>query len=513
MKIALISPYEGMQAIGVRIVSSYLKREGHDVKVLFMPQLFTEPYDAKTLAAATDFLKESDLVGISLMTNYFDNAVQITRALKEKCGMPVIWGGVHPTIRPEESLEHADMVCIGEGEMAFVELVRRMEAGDDYRNVRSIWLNHDGAIVRNDVWPLVQDLDSVPFQDYDYARHHISDRGRIVELTPELLKSNLNREYMTMATRGCPFGCTYCFNNTYNAMYRGQKPLRRRSIGGVLDELRVVKRNLPFLELIKFDDDNFFSYSRDEIRQFSEGYRKDIGIPLIITGVAPSTLTSEQLGMLIDAGLVGLRMGIQTACETTKRMYKRRHSNDQVLNAARIINEYKHIIRPQYDIIIDNPYETDDDLAETLRFLSHLPVPYLLSIYSLNLYPGTELYNKAKADGSIVDDHEDIYRKYYHSCRKTYINRLFFLLDTYARSGSRIHSPIMACMTSSRMRRIGAGHVVYGLMKLWSLTFSFKRIAFLMKESVKDVRRGDWFRIKMKMRKYASKVRRTFCRA
>ena len=93
------------------------KREGHEVKVLFMPVLFTHDYKNDTLEEVAEFAKGAELIGISLMTNYYFNAVQVNEKLRERLpNIPIVWGGVHPTIRPDESLQHADMICVGEGE-------------------------------------------------------------------------------------------------------------------------------------------------------------------------------------------------------------------------------------------------------------------------------------------------------------------------------------------------------------------------------------------------------------
>ena len=82
--------------------------------------------------------KNSDLVGISLMSNFWDNAIQITRKVKQNHNIPVVWGGTHPTVRPDECLDHADMVCIGESEEAMIELTRKMEKGEYYYNVKGM---------------------------------------------------------------------------------------------------------------------------------------------------------------------------------------------------------------------------------------------------------------------------------------------------------------------------------------------------------------------------------------
>ena len=101
------------------------------------------------------------------------------------------------------------------------------------------------------------------------------------------------------------------------------------------------------------------------------------------------------------------RMGIQTASKKMLKMYNRNCSNQQVENAVRLINEFKDKIKlPVYDIMLDNPWQTDEDLVETLMFLSRLPVPFYSNFFSLTAYPGTELYELALKDGKIADEEE-----------------------------------------------------------------------------------------------------------
>ena len=108
-----------------------------------------------------------------------------------------------------------------------------------------------------------------------------------------------------------------------------------------------------------------------------------------ITGATPTTLTREKLSLLVDAGLIEIKMGIQSGSENMKRMYNRHHSNAQVEKAARIINEFKDKIRvPAYDIILDNPWEVNSDLIETLMFLAKLPVPAPADLFFFDLLSG-----------------------------------------------------------------------------------------------------------------------------
>ena len=148
MKITLVSPYPDLKAFGLRTLSSCLKKKGHDVQSIFLPKRFKDRYEEKDLNGLVELSKRTDLVGISLMTNFFDNAVQITQALKNQCNIPVLWGGVHPTIRPDECLKYADMVCIGEGEESLAELANTMDDKKSYYNIGGIWFKDKENIIK-----------------------------------------------------------------------------------------------------------------------------------------------------------------------------------------------------------------------------------------------------------------------------------------------------------------------------------------------------------------------------
>jgi len=113
MRVTLISPYTDIHAYGIRTLSACLKREeGCDVQVIFLPRVFRRKYKDKTLNEIVKMSGRSDLIGISLMTNFFNNTTQITQHLKENLSIPIVWGGIHPTVRPDECLDYADMICL-----------------------------------------------------------------------------------------------------------------------------------------------------------------------------------------------------------------------------------------------------------------------------------------------------------------------------------------------------------------------------------------------------------------
>jgi len=486
MKITLISIYPDLRSVGIRIISACLKQEGHDVDLIFLLKEFTEKYAEKTMNDLVKLTKKSDLVGISLMTNFFDNAIQITQKLRESCNFPILWGGTHPTIRPKECLDYADMVAMGESEESLIELSRKMQNRQYYHDVKGMGFNDKGKIIVNKLRELpgskkaeIKSLDQIPFQDYDYRSHFILNGEDIVKMDTEILKKHWDQIYMTQPTRGCPFACTYCINNTYLAMYPHQKPIRKRSVDNIIMELQKVKDQIPFIKHIMFDDDAFFILSLDEISDFSKKYKEHIRIALIITGATPSTLTKEKLSLLVDAGLIEVRMGIQTAGTSTKKLYKRPHTNQQVENAVRMVHSHKKL-RGKYDIILDSPWDTDEDTIETLMFLSKLPTPFQLTLYSLVFFPETELYKKAKKEGIIKDDLNDVYRKHYHGCKNTYLNRLFFLLNEYVIIGVGIAPKMMSFLTHKKTRQLHIGIPLFMILKILHPFFKIKYLVHVL---------------------------------
>ena len=117
-------------------------------------------------------------------------------------------------------------------------------------------------------------------------------------------------------------------------------------------------------------------------------------------------------------------------------------------------NEYRNQLKATYDIILDSPWENDEDLTETLMFLSKLPTPFYITLFSLVFYPETLIYRKAKEEGLIKDDLNDVYRKYYHGCSNTHLNKLFFLLRDYASVGIGISPIIMFILTHKITKKL-----------------------------------------------------------
>ncbi len=466
MKVLLIAlGGENLFAFGPRILAAYLKDRqvavdlllvpfvNPDKKYLFSPhwKFYDEKLIAKIIRPIVPFVeaKGYGLIGISLTTNFYEHAKMLTERLKERVPTPVVWGGVHPTVRPQECLQHADLVIRGEGEQALLELVQALVPGSEQglegagglEAVGNLAYKSGGEIKYNPLHPLVQDLDSLPLPDFDDSTHYLAYQYAIrpmnEDLSYKILLKSYGKDsygYSTMATRGCPYGCTYCINSSLKGIYRGKgKFLRKRSYQNVIAELELAKKHLPKLTYIMFSDETFLmGKGLDWIRNFARLYKERVGLPFSCC-FAPEDVSEEAVRLLMEAGLFNVQMGIQSGCRRTLiEVYSRRDNTGNILKAAAVLNKFQGHIIPLYDIILDNPYETDEDLKEAINFLLKLPRPFDLQLFSLTFYPGAGITERAIADGFVKDVIQDVYRKHYQAYeRSNYYNLLFSMIPYF----------------------------------------------------------------------------------
>jgi radical SAM superfamily enzyme YgiQ (UPF0313 family) len=429
MRITLISLDYELYCAGIRILSACLKKAGHEVQCMFLPprrkiknkRISTAHFSDIVCQQIYDICKTSELIGLSLMTNQFFPAIQLTIALKKMGAPRIIWGGIQPTIEPDECLRYADIVCLGEGEGAITDLAENMSGGKDYLRVKNLWFKLDGKIVRNDLRPLVGNLDEIPLPDYSCEGHFIVEEENIKPLIVEKVlhyegkrfkQDKKGIRYPIMTSRGCPYSCTYCCNNVFEKLYPGQKRLRWRSAENVVGELKMIQRELGPISFVIFVDDNFTARPVKELSEFCAIYKEKINVPFFCQ-CSPLTISAERLDILLDSGCQKISMGIETANSRIAEMYNRKHFHKAVPKAISLLENYrsKMPMPPSYQFIVDNPYEDIEETLDTLKMAVGLKRPWDNPIYSLMLFPGTSMYEKAKGDGLIKDKTVQIYTK------------------------------------------------------------------------------------------------------
>lgn len=426
MQVVLISPHGSIIAYGLRTLAACLKRAGHSVRMIFLPDpREIEPipglrpairYSETQLDQASALCRDAGLIGITCSTLHVPRVSRLTARLKRDIGAPVVWGGIHPSIDPAACLDHADWVCVGEGETALVELAGRLQQGEDVRDVPNLaWLEGDGNIRRNPLNPLIRDLDALPFPDYRHEDHFILHGGRIIPMTPSLAAWYLTdgytfgngSAYHIWSSRGCPHSCAFCGNSVYQSLYADWSRVRRMSPGRIADEIDAKRREMPFITETAFMDDTFFSASDAAIEEFAEVYAARIGLPFFACA-SPATLSRRKMDALVAAGLRYIWMGIQSGSPRIQALYRRNDRPDGIRAAARLLHDYRDRIRPPvYDVIIDTVFQEPADQRETIRLLLDLPRPFQPAVYSMTFFPGTEITRRALEEKRIKPDRLD----------------------------------------------------------------------------------------------------------
>ncbi|MBN1593697.1 MAG: B12-binding domain-containing radical SAM protein [Candidatus Coatesbacteria bacterium] len=431
MRIALISPYSDIFTPGLRSISAYLRANGVDTRLIFIPNLyvhrvleeFLEPYNSDVLRGATELCRDVDIVAVSLSTNLYNRAVQLTSYLKKRIDVPFVWGGIHATIRPEECLEHADIVVIGEGEETMLDIAKRQADPAACMEIPNVCIKTNDGIRKNPVRPLIQDLDSLPAPDFDNPDYNVFDPDVGKFVVPDLrMLLRLHgkgpshgknyQKYLAITTRGCPFSCAYCVNDVLVKLYGRKGYIRRRSVEAIISELQAIRNRYEFINRIVIFDDSFLAGPTEWIEGFAARYKESINLPLFCMS-SPSNLSKRKLDALVDAGLTTIQVGIQTGSDRINEIYNRAAKNADVVEAAELLNGYADRLRPLYDIIVDNPYETHADRMETVKLMMKIKKPFSIQLFSLTMFPGTEICERAKRDGLVEDEMKEVYNKFY----------------------------------------------------------------------------------------------------
>ena len=405
MKIILINLAIDSRTIGLLNVATYLRAHGYKNTLIYyniphgVSQISQENIDA--LLSSIERLSP-DIVGFSLTTVYFHIARQLTLGLKERLpSIITVWGGIHPTVAPQESLEHCDAACLAEGEEAFVDFIRNVDQKRDYHLTQSFWVNYRNTIYKNEIRPLCADLDSRPFPSPDWENSFLFDGTSLIPLSPQVLAAHSHIKggmYDIMASRGCPFSCTYCCNSAFKRIYHGKgKILRFRSVQHVIAELTYALNTYPEIKIFNFQDDAFGAASEDYIQAFCDAYRREVHRSFHVR-IIPTMINEKKIALLKEAGLMSAVMGLQSSDRMNKEIYHRPTDQKIFVNTAKML--HSNGIAGRYDVIIDNPYSTQEDEIEVINTFVDIPKPYHLYIYSLAFFPFTELTEKAIRDGT-----------------------------------------------------------------------------------------------------------------
>lgn len=419
MKILLIYPDNTrgrFKPMGIALLSAVAKNCGHEVSIfdqsdyvfdtfsdhagvdLLLFKRFKYPehlkYEpVKNVKTAFKEVVESfkpDLLAFSVTYLLFKNAIELVRSLESR-KVRTIFGGIHVTLNPEEVIAHddVDMICCGEGEDAFKELINAMERHEDISSIPNIWVKKNGQVHKNPMRPLRTTLDDLPLSDWSvFPNHHF-------------YKPYVGRIYRAgdiIVSRGCYNSCTYCYYHAYYKAYNSRKHrVLFMSPERAVSEVENLVGNYG-VNLIKFRDADFTARPVEQIREMAYlinemGPRK----PKLLCNVYHRSVSYEKVRYMREMNMVSVTMGLESGSEELRRKYLgRRASIEKFYDACRWFRQ--NGIRLCTGNMIGLPSETRDQIFKTIRVNKKGKVD-LADVSILYPFPGTRIHEICKELG------------------------------------------------------------------------------------------------------------------
>jgi len=350
---------------------------GYDVKILDQR---IEPRWRSILKE--ELQKDPICVGVSSMTGpQLRYALEISNIAKEYGNAPVVWGGIHPSLLPEQTLQdgNIDIVVQGEGDETFLELVQALEGKRPLSAVKGIWYKENGQMKSTGIRPFV-DLNKQPPLPY-----HLIDPRKYT-------RRMFGIEHIYFFTsRGCPHQCTFCYNAAYdNKRWRAMDPdLVVQRIKGFVQAYNI--RGLTF-------NDSNFLVDLHRGRRILEGIiREDLNVLISKINIDIQTIlkmNEEDFELLQRAGCRRLPIAAESSSERIQTLLKKPVDIKRLLEVNLNLKQFD--LSPVYLFMMGFPTETEEDLAESVSLASRLLDENPKAETAFNIYtpfPGTELFD------------------------------------------------------------------------------------------------------------------------
>lgn len=371
--------------LGLIYLGTALKSKGFSVKLI---DCETSKDWRKELHTSLD--NETILAGIGVMTGIqIKGALEFSREIKKIKSIPVVWGGLHPSLMPDQTIQHevVDIIVMGEGEEILVSLAENLRKGASLESIPNIMFKKDGEIIRTSSDNKFLDLDTLERPDFDLvdAEYYASfDRRYYKDKATRCLDLNTDR--------GCPHRCGFCYNIAFN-----QRRWRSMSAQKVIDmvDYFVNKYNLNG---INFVSDNFF-VNKERVKLICEGliqrnlnvrWNADIRVDTFLK------YDDDIIDLMRKSGCDQLTFGLETGSPRMLKLINKDISLQDMLKAHERAANLG--INVNYHFVFGFPEETRDEIIETAKLIYHLSespnVHAVWGPYIYVPYPGTPLFKR-----------------------------------------------------------------------------------------------------------------------
>lgn len=383
MKVILTRPRYNTHLItpplGIGYLSSYLKSKHVECKIIDGLNLDLSNNKIVSLA------KYADVVGISVLSSYFLEAVDLAKKLK-KAGKIVVVGGPHASALPLLTLEQcrADYVIIGEGEKTFYQLINQLKTGK--KNIKLT-----GVVSRQfkkpTFSPFTKNLSSLPMPDWDQIdprKYKPAPHGGFVSNFPVA---------PIITTRGCPYECKFCASP-----FLWKKRIRFRNPSEVVDEIQYLVQEKDVKE-IHIEDDNF-TLNRAHVQSIcQEVINRKIKVAWCTpNGIRADKVDIKLLKLMKKSGCYSVAFGIESGNpQILQNILK--HESLEIIKKA-VMMAHQASLLTQGFFIFGLPGETKETISQTINFAKNIPLDKAQFLL-LDIVPGSALWSELEFDHKV----------------------------------------------------------------------------------------------------------------
>lgn len=361
---------------GIMYIAAMLRKGGFSDLKLYDLAFHQEEAILRDCAA-----HRPDVIGLSSDSISFERGAKLLKTIKNHYGGGVyLLGGVHPTIAPEQSLleTQADAAILGEGELTAVEVVKRVEKGGSFSDIKGVALYEGGRLIRNEPRSFIRDLDDLPLPARD-----LLPMDKYLKTCPDL--PMLYPTMTLMASRGCKANCLYC-QPVARTLFG--KKMRHRSVANVLEEIIYLKKNYTFKSLYFIDDELLYN-GREWVEELCTSFiRKNLKLNWVCQARVDQ-IDEDLVVLMKKSGCYAIGFGVESGSQKILNYMRKGYRVAQIEKAFDICR--RHEIVTTCNFMVGTPGETHETIQESLDMLSRIR-PNLIRCSITTPTPGSDLH-------------------------------------------------------------------------------------------------------------------------